>query len=155
MKILLLSDSHYHSISSLDLSQFTHIIHCGDMSEDDQYYLDMNNGIYVNGNCDRFYSAEKIVNLGGLRCLITHSHAYHTKNGYDGLIARAHTLGVDYVFFGHTHSRTIFMDDRTTFINPGAFCEGQFAIIENNTLKFAEEDSGLAEGYYIKKSIFL
>lgn len=65
--------------------------------------------VSVTGNCDVFMLGEKmppaeaVVELDGFMLFFTHGHKYGVKYGDVSLLARARELGVDAVFYGHTH----------------------------------------------------
>jgi putative phosphoesterase len=84
--------------------------------------------IKVKGNCDYFASSdalnENILDLDGIKVLITHGHNYGVKYGYDTIIKYAFELEVDAVFFGHTHvpcDKIEYIDDKQIHLfNPGS-----------------------------------
>jgi putative phosphoesterase len=61
----------------------------------------------VKGNCDHFDSEdvakEAILDLDGIKVLVTHGDRHGVKYGYDSIIAYAMEKEVNAVFFGHTH----------------------------------------------------
>ena len=63
--------------------------------------------VKVKGNCDYFAPKdvlnENILDLDGIRVLITHGHNHGVKYGYETILRYAYELEVDAVFFGHTH----------------------------------------------------
>lgn len=63
--------------------------------------------VKVKGNCDYFSPKdilnEIILDLDGIRVLITHGHNHGVKYGYESILQYAYELEVDAVFFGHTH----------------------------------------------------
>lgn len=126
MKIVLLSDSHGNKdgidklFSSVD---FDYLFFMGDGLNDFGCYLDMENVYAVSGNCDFFsrLDNEKYVELGGKKIFFTHGNKYGVKLNLDKLITRAKEIGVDLVFYGHTHNQRVDLIDGIYFINPGKF----------------------------------
>ena len=43
---------------------------------------------------------------------------------------------VDYTIFGHTHIPNMVVHDNITLINPGAFKDGYYAVIEDDYVTF-------------------
>ncbi len=75
----------------------------------------------VKGNCDAVsFPREEIVEVEGLRILLTHGDLYGVKRGLLALKLRAEELACDVVFYGHTHDCRIDEIDDVTLINPGA-----------------------------------
>lgn len=115
MKILVFSDSHSCPNRLLKAIDIHHgkcdlVLFLGDGLRD----LDVIKSKYpdlpivkVKGNCDYFGSndvlSETILNLDGIRVLITHGHNYGVKYGYESIVKYASKREVDAVFFGHTH----------------------------------------------------
>lgn len=139
MKILVFSDSHSQSGNikmAIDLhkNDTDLVIFLGD-GVNDLYSI---RSIYpeipffvVKGNCD-FYCqdvcGESVLNLDGIRVLVTHGHLYSAKSSYTFLARHAAELEADAVFFGHTH---IPYDDiieagnsRIQIFNPGSIGYG-------------------------------
>ena len=59
----------------------------------------------VKGNCDLFcpLPLEAIVEVEGVKILITHGHAYDVKNTLTKIAARAKEIGCEVCLFGHSH----------------------------------------------------
>lgn len=84
--------------------------------------------IKVRGNCDLFASQdilnETILDLDGIRVLVTHGHNYGVKYGYETILKYARDNGVDAVFFGHTHipcdKIEYFDEGKIHLYNPGS-----------------------------------
>ena len=100
------------------------MLHAGDGVEDCQY-ISYETGVdyyVVKGNNDFFTNEpyEKIIDLEGIRILLTHGH----KNGVDfslrGLLAKAIDKSCDLVIFGHTHTYTKIKESGILFLNPGS-----------------------------------
>lgn len=125
MKILVLSDSHgqEQKINSIvSEHDFNHIIFLGDGITDLGSLINLPNLSLVRGNCD-FFSSEKleeVLELEGIKILITHGHTFGVKNGLGALLARAKEMSANVVFFGHTHIPTMQTINDITLINPGS-----------------------------------
>lgn len=74
----------------------------------------------VRGNCDYSGEEEKVVEIDGVKILLTHGHLYGVKSGYLNLLMRAKELNAKVVIFGHTHMAEIFEEDGILFLNPGS-----------------------------------
>ena len=136
MKIVVFSDSHSCPNRILKAIDAHHgkcdlIIFLGDGLRD----LDLASTKYpsipivkVKGNCDYFASNyvldETILDLDGIRVLITHGHKYGVKYGYDTILQYAKEKEADAVFFGHTHvpcDRIEYLDETGIHLfNPGS-----------------------------------
>lgn len=110
MKILVFSDSHRRMglmIEAVKKERPDHIFFLGDHYQDGQelaaFYprIPMN---AVRGNCDWGPGPdEKVVELEGVRFLLTHGHLHGAKSGQSGLISAGRQMRVDMVCYGHTH----------------------------------------------------
>jgi len=79
----------------------------------------------VAGNCD-FGSPvplERLLDLGGVKILITHGHRYGVKSGLDRILTTALQMGADAAFFGHSHIPIITQKNGITLLNPGSITE--------------------------------
>lgn len=110
MKILVFSDSHDKldwMIAAMEAERPNHVFFLGD-HERDGWALSR---IYpmvplnaVRGNCDWGPGAEEwLIELEGVRFLLTHGHLYGAKAGCSRLEAAGLRTGADVVCFGHTH----------------------------------------------------
>ena len=73
----------------------------------------------VKGNCDLIGEEEKIIEIDGVKILLTHGYLYGVKSSYLRLIYRAKELGVNVVIFGHTHLPLIMQEEEVLLLNPG------------------------------------
>ncbi len=110
MKILVFSDSHGKldwMIAAVELEKPNHIFFLGDHERDGWDLSRIYPMIPLNavkGNCDWGPGLEEwLVELEGVRFLLTHGHLYGAKSGTDRLIAAGLRTGADVVCFGHTH----------------------------------------------------
>lgn len=134
MRILALSDNHSRDID-FNLNEFNYIIYSGDHG-----HFDSDGVVMVRGNCD--FRGEKTIEtiIEGKRVLITHGDLYGVKEGLMRLSLLALERGVDYVFYGHTHVPTFFEYRGIKFINPGAYLDGRYVIINNEKIVFYREN---------------
>jgi putative phosphoesterase len=107
------------AIKGMDL-----LLHAGDFVSD-AYHIEKSLGcriLCVAGNCDfcTLEPEEKIVELEGVKILLTHGHLYGVKYGYDRLLTRAKELSVKIVVFGHTHMTENVIIDNVLLLNPGS-----------------------------------
>lgn len=113
------------------------VFHLGDVSRDlEPLYLEWPElkVVSVPGNCDGWTGRplERIVEVEGVRLLLTHGHAYQVKAGLGGLIAAAREQGVDAALFGHTHRPHCEQVDGLWLFNPGSvgsYCCADYGII--------------------------
>jgi putative phosphoesterase len=134
MKILLLSDNHNSHID-LDLLSYDLVIHCGDYGLEREY-LEKNNVKYVRGNCDYIGPKEITLEFNGKKIYVIHGDIYNVKYNLQRLIYRSMEQNVDYTIFGHTHIPNMVVHDNITLINPGAFKDGYYAVIEDDYVTF-------------------
>ena len=140
MKILVFSDSHSHP-KYIEEAIKIHggvcdlVIFLGDGIRDVDYVKAKYPSIpffSVKGNCDMLFSSEypnySVIDLEGVRVLITHGHVFGVKGGLERLANATKELGAKYAFFGHTHIPTdtaIEIDGETIHIfNPGSISYG-------------------------------
>lgn len=138
MKLILISDSHGNKAGIDKIfknKEFDYLFFMGDGLSDLGTYINLNNVYAVSGNCDFFSKVdnEKYVELDGIKIFMTHGNKYGVKSTIDHIVSRGKELGVDFVFYGHTHRRNIENIDNIYFINPGKFypnCDGDSIGIE-------------------------
>lgn len=123
--ILAISDTH-GNLSALDkllpeMQKADYIFHLGDHYYDILPYRDkFDKKIYsVKGNCDGG-GEEYLFENDGVKILLVHGDAYKVKSSLLRLSLRAEELGVNAVFFGHTHRAEIVEAGGAFLINPGA-----------------------------------
>ena len=140
MRIVAFSDSHgNHGLlrDAVEIamrgSPIDVCVHCGDGARDmeavEPILRDKYPGIRiytVRGNCDIGAFNVPVLEyfeVGGVRMIATHGHAYHVKSEYDSLLCEAETLGAKVAFFGHTHRPLLEAIRDVYLINPGAVCQ--------------------------------
>ena len=140
MKILVFSDSHSNPKyieRALEIHNYRAdlVIFLGDGIRDIENIKNRHSHLHffvVKGNCDVFSSSEypnySVLDLDGVRVLITHGHLFGVKRGYDRILYRAEELEADAVFFGHTHMpidySTYVNEKRIHLFNPGSIAYG-------------------------------
>ena len=98
--------------------------------------------VTVKGNND-FGSDEpytRILDLNGLRVMLTHGHREHVKLTRETLLNIALAERVDVVIYGHTHRPYYQVDQGITIINPGALGDYRksYAIYADGQVTFYE-----------------
>ena len=140
----IVSDTHGHT-SHLEklkgiMLESDFIIHLGDHASDMRpFERELYKKLYtVKGNCDGG-GLDEILEVDGYKILLTHGDKYGVKSSLYKLLLRAKELGVNAVFYGHTHIAKIEEIDGITFINPGnmqSFIEKSYcyAVLHNGKL---------------------
>lgn len=127
MKIVVFSDSHGKldwMIAAVEMEHPDHIFFLGDHERDGWDLSRLYPAIPLNavkGNCDYGPGLEDwVVELDGIRFLLTHGHLYGAKTGYSRLEAAGLRCGADVVCFGHTHRAVDLQEPgRLRLFNPG------------------------------------
>jgi len=100
--------------------------------------------ITVKGNND--YGIDlpyiRILDLDGLKIMLTHGHLEYVKFGLDRLKLKAKLHEVNIVIFGHTHERYLMVEENIMFINPGALGDSgrSYAIYNDGQVTFYQEN---------------
>ncbi|SNX52996.1 metallophosphoesterase [Thermoanaerobacterium sp. RBIITD] len=128
MRLFVTSDTHgmIQSVRNIlkNIKNIDYIVHLGDYYRD-AISLSKEFGVpteYVYGNCD-FGDGdkyEKIIELDGKKILLTHGHRYYVKFDNNIILEKARELGVDAVFFGHTHVPVVQNHHDVLVLNPGS-----------------------------------
>lgn len=134
MRILVLSDNHSRDID-FNFNEFDYVIHSGDRGSFDDDGI-----LMVRGNCD--FRGEKTIStiINDKKVLITHGDLYGVKEGLTRLSLLALEKEVQYVFYGHTHCPSFFEYRGIKFINPGAYLDGRYVIIDDFKITFYREN---------------
>jgi len=129
MKVIVFSDSHGQTNELLEIiskyQDIDKIIHLGDLVKDAerlQYEYPDIEMICIAGNND-WYSkepTERLIELCGIKFLISHGDYYGVKNGLVKITQRAKQLGAEAVLFGHTHVPFEGYEGDVLLINPGS-----------------------------------
>ena len=138
IRLALISDSHGHgpnlrAVAGM-LANCDALCHMGDVAPDgrrlsQQLQLPLH---AVRGNCDVLagLADELTLDVAGVKLLLCHGHRYGVKNSLTALSLRARQAGADIVLYGHTHLPQVVRDGPILFINPGALCDGRYALLE-------------------------
>jgi len=144
LKILVISDLHIpiksdlKSLDELNIGLYDQIFLLGDIVEIEVLnYLENQKPILhaVYGNMDDFYVkkrlAEKLyLELFGKKIGLIHGH--QTGPAVPDKLLNYFKKRIDLMVFGHSHHQEKFEIEDTLILNPGAFCEGNYAEIELN-----------------------
>lgn len=140
-KILLVGDSHGNkgALENLIITGgFDYVFFAGDGIRDlDWLDEDEYNIIKVVGNCDMFSSeaGTRVINIEGVKFLLTHGHLFNAKRSLIGLVNEARAINANVVCFGHTHTPLETIKNGILLLNAGTFAYGHYAVIEVNTGK--------------------
>lgn len=111
-------------IAAMEAERPNHVFFLGDHERDGWDLSRMYPDIPLNavrGNCDWGPGSDEwLVELEGVRFLLTHGHLYGAKTGYSRLEEAALRTGADMVCFGHTHMPLDLNEPgRARLFNPG------------------------------------
>ncbi len=129
MRILVVSDTHGHEEDLervlQDIGMPDCVIHLGDYEGGEAHIQEMVScPLYmVAGNCDFFSKLPltQVVEIGGLRILLTHGHYHFVSVDTSDLIEEARANDCSVAMFGHTHRPLLDRsDDEVTLLNPGS-----------------------------------
>ncbi|HPF88362.1 MAG TPA: YfcE family phosphodiesterase [Candidatus Limiplasma sp.] len=137
MRLIVFSDTHQNTAffqrcvqQAMEDGPIDALLHCGDGVRDldcvESDLLRANPHILlyaVRGNCDLYltqYPVTEMLELQGVRMMLTHGHTFQVKQGLGPLASAAREMGADVVFFGHTHQATVVKKHGVTLINPGS-----------------------------------
>ena len=73
---------------------------------------------------------EVVLPVGGQRLLLTHGHSYRVKYQLDLLTYHALEVQAGAALFGHTHCAQVEYARGVLLLNPGALCNGSYALLE-------------------------
>lgn len=138
IRIGVMSDSHGRLLNVTravrEMGHVDAIVHLGDHDSDASEIGRLSDAhlSVVCGNCDWFsqFPAELLLELGGIRVLLTHGHRQNVKEGLTVLSLKAETMNVQLALYGHTHIPSVENDGACVFVNPGALRDGRYAIVE-------------------------
>jgi hypothetical protein len=129
IRILVVSDSHgmiEHAVETIKKDgSFDRMIHLGDEVDDAirlSRRLKIDQLDLVIGNCDYVGQGpeEKILDIDGVKILMTHGHRYGVKYTLDKLYYRAREADARIALFGHTHQRKMEEERGLILFNPGS-----------------------------------
>lgn len=126
MKILVLSDSHGRMglmLDAMERERPQRVFFLGDHYQDGQTLADAYPDVpmdLVKGNCDWCAGPDELlVEVEGVRFLLTHGHRYYAKSGVDWLADAGQEKGAAMVCFGHTHEALNMPMNGVWLFNPG------------------------------------
>ncbi len=143
MKLLITSDvhGHYERLEEV-IAKHKDVdfhINAGDMCLED-FLIEPLHIITVKGNNDFYTKAPyyRVLDLKGLKILLTHGHIESVKYSLNRLKQEAYQHEVDLVVFGHTHQKFLETDQELTILNPGALGDyhKSYAIYDNGQITF-------------------
>ena len=135
MKILILSDNHYKDLNDINYNNYDYVVHAGDYGNS-LIDLELNNVIFVRGNCDSSGPIDENFEINGKKFYLTHGHYYDVKNGYERLILRGTLKNVNFVIFGHTHRPDLVLQEGIVYINPGSYQNGYYVELTDKHISF-------------------
>lgn len=149
VRVVVVSDSHGYAERLERLMAFINstegLVFCGDGMRD---IIRVRGGITVpitcvKGNNDFGLIPDivdhTIMSIGETRVFVTHGHLLGARNGRALMAVTAKSNDCSLVFFGHTHKYTDIEDDAVRFINPGALCNGSYAVVTFDGKKITSE----------------
>ena len=133
MKILVLSDSHgakQKLENILSHQNYDYLFFLGDGLKDLASYQEKNI-IKVCGNCDLFFQEPitRIEKVNNINVMLTHGHVFKAKYLLEPMIDYAQKNNCSLLCFGHTHKQKYENINGVTVVNPGAFKNGNYAVI--------------------------
>ena len=126
MKILVFSDSHGSMgkmVEAMEHERPQHVFFLGDHYRDGQELASLYPHVsmdLVRGNCDWGKAPDlQLVELEGVRFLLTHGHLQSVKSGLRELIEEGLRQQVQVVCYGHTHLAKVVYQQGLYLMNPG------------------------------------
>lgn len=145
-KLVVISDTH-HDIARLErllpvINSANYLIFCGDGVADIMWLRGRVTVpiVCVKGNNDIGMKVQMTdlasVSFGNTKTLVTHGHKLGVRQGVAKLLGLAIMKDCKLVFFGHTHMYMDFIQGGVHFINPGALCNGSYALVAGDGKQF-------------------
>lgn len=131
VRVAVISDTHGH-LGNLDrvlgqLGPVDWLLHAGDHYQDAARSgallgIGPTRVAAVVGNCDAPLTepAQTILEIGGVRILLTHGHHHGVKTTLDRIYYRAKEIGVRVAVFGHSHVPVNGQEGGVLLFNPGS-----------------------------------
>ncbi len=133
MKVLIVSDTHGHSETYLNIlkkvAPMDLVIHCGDIEGQERSMEQRTRELWdcpmvvVAGNNDYFADLKREISLTleDKKILVTHGHNYYVSMGTEFIRREAKARGYRIAVFGHTHRPVVDTSDpEIMLINPGS-----------------------------------
>ena len=148
-KLVVISDSH-HDMARLEqllpiINSADYLVYCGDGVMDVMWLrgritvpivcVKGNNDIGLNVQITDLAS----VAFGKTKALVTHGHKFGVRQGIGNILGMAIMKDCKLVFFGHTHRYMDFVQGGVHFINPGALCNGSYALVAGDGKQFVSK----------------
>lgn len=141
---IVLSDTHKNiqTIEKIEseLLKADYVIHLGDCAKD-MGFLKKKLGdklIRIKGNCDAgsLLPKEKIIEIDGVRLLLTHGHKYRVKQTLQNLGMKTLSEKCAAALYGHTHLSSIKPFGEVLLLNPGSFYKPNTGVFSYLKLSF-------------------
>lgn len=152
-KIIVISDSHIPIridstlFNKIEFKDFDYILCTGDIVDENTYFeLTNQEAVFfgVHGNMDDYYIKQKlpqyrVVEIEGIKIGIIHGH--QTGMAKPDKLVKYFKEKINIMIFGHSHKRYENTINDIKIINPGALCNGEYAIIsiENDQFNISFE----------------
>ena len=133
MKILVISDNHFHTLAKIGKDEYDLIIHAGDYGTSKKYLEDLN-AKYVRGNCDFSGDKHLLFYYKDKKIFVSHGDLENVKFNDMKIVYKALEYKANICIFGHTHKQTYFEHEGVLFINPGNF-PNNYVIIKENCIE--------------------
>ncbi|MDE6200807.1 MAG: YfcE family phosphodiesterase [Clostridiales bacterium] len=148
-KLVVISDTH-HDMARLEqllpiINSADYLVFCGDGVSDVLWLrgritvpivcVKGNNDIGLNVQITDLAS----VAFGKTKALVTHGHKFGVRQGVGKVLGMAIMKDCKLVFFGHTHRYMDFLQGGVHFINPGALCNGSYALVAGDGKQFVSK----------------
>lgn len=140
MKVLVFSDSHGASALAEEMlnkeKECSLVFFLGDGIDEAEKMRDRYKDkkfILVKGNND-WYSkidTEAYKYVEGITIMSCHGHKFNVRFSLRDLLSSAQSVRANIALYGHTHKSGMFNDPVTGIcaVNPGALCEGKYAVL--------------------------
>ncbi len=143
-KLVVISDIH-HDFARLErllpvINSADYLVFCGDGVNDVLRIRGLITVpiVCVRGNNDFSSDIAEIAGLkfGDTRALVTHGHKFNVRHGVAQLVNMAEMKNCKLVFYGHTHMYCDVVERGVHLINPGALCNGSYALVAGDGVGF-------------------
>lgn len=140
MKVLVFSDSHGASALAAEMlrreADCKTVFFLGDGTNEAERLRDIHTDkkfILVKGNNDWYSQAdtEAYKYIDGVTVMACHGHKFNVRFSLRELLMSAQSVRANIALYGHTHKSGMYNDPVTGIcaINPGALCEGRYAVL--------------------------
>ena len=140
MKVLVFSDSHGAAESVREIlrreEDCSTVFFLGDGIDEAERLRDTYKDkkfILVRGNNDWYSQAdtEAYKYIEGVTLMACHGHKFNVRFSLRELLSSAQSVRANVALYGHTHKSGLYNDPVTGIcaVNPGALCEGKYAVL--------------------------